>query len=136
MTWVGGTWSQPKLADGWEARQDPECLTITCSDEVAFQLSAARSTTSSHGRSAVISKSASRKTPNPAMDRPVIFDAGRSIKRDARAPMQNRHRPLPFDSRSAPPKPPRGFAIRPPSFAGAAHRFTLRHSFAGGAAPC
>jgi hypothetical protein len=41
VTWVGGTWWELKLRDGWEAHDDPECLTITRSDAGAFQLSSA-----------------------------------------------------------------------------------------------
>lgn len=41
MTWVGRTWWELKLLRGWKATDDPECLTITRSDEGAFQLSGA-----------------------------------------------------------------------------------------------
>jgi hypothetical protein len=42
MPWVGGTWWELSLAQGWAAQDDPECLSLTKSDDGgAFQLSAA-----------------------------------------------------------------------------------------------
>ena len=41
MNWVGGTWWELQLQPDWEARDDPECLSITRSNGGAFQLSAA-----------------------------------------------------------------------------------------------
>ena len=37
--WVGSSWWELRLLPGWSARQDPECLTLTKSDEGALQLS-------------------------------------------------------------------------------------------------
>ena len=41
MKFVGGTWWELELADGWKAEEHDECLTLTRSDEGAFQVSAA-----------------------------------------------------------------------------------------------
>ena len=41
MTWVGGTWWELKISSGWRAEEHSECLTLTKSDDAAFQLSAA-----------------------------------------------------------------------------------------------
>lgn len=41
MTWVGSTWWELELAEGWRTQDDPECLTVTRSAEGALQLSAA-----------------------------------------------------------------------------------------------
>ena len=41
MDWVGGTWWELPLLPGWSAKDDPECLSITKSEEGALQLSAA-----------------------------------------------------------------------------------------------
>lgn len=41
MSYVGGTWWELKLADGWQAQGDVECLTLSRSKDGAFQLSAA-----------------------------------------------------------------------------------------------
>jgi hypothetical protein len=39
MNWIGRTWWELKLLTGWNASDDPECLTITRSDQGALQLS-------------------------------------------------------------------------------------------------
>jgi hypothetical protein len=41
MKYVGGTWWELQLADGWSVVEHPECLTIASTDSGAFQLSAA-----------------------------------------------------------------------------------------------
>ncbi|HPN07646.1 MAG TPA: hypothetical protein PK050_17690 [Hyphomonadaceae bacterium] len=41
MKFVGGTWWELQLAEGWRAHDHPECLTLTKSNDGAFQLSAA-----------------------------------------------------------------------------------------------
>ena len=41
MRWVGGTWWELPLLPGWSAKDDPECLSITKSEEGTLQLSAA-----------------------------------------------------------------------------------------------
>ena len=41
MPYVGGTWWELELADGWQTEDHAECLTLSRSNEGAFQLSAA-----------------------------------------------------------------------------------------------
>ena len=41
MPWVGGTWWELSLAQGWTAQDDPDCLLLTKSEDGAFQLSSA-----------------------------------------------------------------------------------------------
>jgi len=47
MRWVGGTKWELYLAQGWAAQDDPECLTLTKSEQGAFQLSSAVKTAGS-----------------------------------------------------------------------------------------
>ncbi len=46
MTWVGRTWWELRLLPDWKATDETDCLTITRSDDGAFQLSGAVKTAS------------------------------------------------------------------------------------------
>ncbi len=41
---IGGTWWELDLIPGWKCKDNPECLTVTKSDEGAFQLSSSAKT--------------------------------------------------------------------------------------------
>ena len=76
MEYVGGTWWELQLLDGWCATEHPECLTLTRSEHGAFQLSAAVKT-----RGAILPDEveAQSRKGTPETSKAVPFEAGKFI---------------------------------------------------------
>lgn len=73
MRYVGGAWWELRLLAGWSVTEHPECLTLTCSEDGAFQLSAAVKT---HGVVLPGEVEAQSRKGTPETSKPVPFDAG------------------------------------------------------------